>query len=78
MWRSRGGAAEPYSPPLADVEQVTHHAQQQLGGADGAVVIRRHLLSDQVLTLFRRQLLAFPKRIDVNVVVDIATAAGDK
>lgn len=78
MWILSGHTAEPYSPPLADVEQVAHHAQQQLGGADGAVVICCHLLSDQVLALFSRQLLASPKRVDVNVVVDIVTAAGDK
>ncbi len=65
-------------PSFADVEQVSHHPEQHLGGADGTVVICRHLVADEVLTLLSCQLLAFTEGIDVDKVVDVLTPAGTK
>lgn len=62
-------------PSLPDVEQVSHHPQQHLCGADGIVVICRHLVANQVLALLCCQLLAFTEGIDVDEVVDVVTPA---
>ena len=64
------------SPSLADVEQVSHHPEQHLRGADGTVVVCRHLVADEVLALLGCQLLAFTEGIDVDKVVDVLTPAG--
>lgn len=59
------------SPSFADVQQVSHHPEQQLAGADGTVVVGRHLVPDEVLALFGRQLFAFAEGIDVDKVEDV-------
>lgn len=63
------------SPSFADVQQVSHHPEQQLGGADGAVIVGRHLVPDEVLALFGRQLFTFAEGIDVDKVKDVFTPA---
>lgn len=63
------------SPSFADVQQVSHHPEQQLAGADGTVVVGRHLVPDEVLALFGRQLFAFAKGIDVDKVKDVLAPA---
>lgn len=65
-------------PPFADVQQISHHPEQHLGGADGTVVICRHLVADEVLALLGCQLFAFTKGIDVDKVIDVLTPAGTK
>lgn len=57
-----------FLPSFADVEQVSHHSEQHLGGADGTVVICRHLVTNKVLTLLGRQLLAFTKGINASPI----------
>lgn len=39
-------------PSFADIQQVSHHPEQQVVGADGAVVVSCHLVPDEVLALF--------------------------
>lgn len=63
-------------PSFADVQQVSHHPEQQFVGADGAVVVSRHLVPDEVLALFGCQLLAFAEGVDVDKVKDVFTPAG--
>lgn len=63
------------SPSFANVQQVSHHPEQQLAGADGTVVVGRHLVPDEVLALFGRQLFAFAEGIDVDKVKDVLTPA---
>lgn len=63
------------SPSFADVQQVSHHPEQQLAGADGTVVVGRHLVPDEVLALFGRQLFAFAEGIDVDKVKDVLAPA---
>lgn len=65
-----------HSPSLPDVKQVSHHSEQHLCGVDGAVVIGRHLVADQVLALLGSQLLAFTEGIDVDKVVDVLSPVG--
>lgn len=62
-------------PSFTDVQQVSHHPEQHLGGADGTVVICRHLVADEVLALFGCQLFAFTKGINVHKVIDVLTPA---
>lgn len=62
-------------PSFADVQQVSHHPEQHLGGADGTVVICRHLVANEVLALLGRQLFAFTKGINVDKVIDVLTPA---
>lgn len=67
-----------HSPSLPNVKEVSHHPEQHLSGVDGTVVICRHLVTDQVLALLGRQLLAFTEGIDVDKVVDVFTPGHDK
>lgn len=63
-------------PSFADVQQVSHHPEQQFVGADGAVVVGCHLVPDEVFALFGRQLLAFAEGVNVDKVKDVFTPAG--
>lgn len=76
--KKRESGVQALLPSFADVEQVSHHPEQHLCGADGTVVICSHLVTNKVLALLGRQLLAFTEGVNVDKVIDVLAPAGTK
>lgn len=65
-------------PSFANVKQVSHHPEEHLCGANGTVVICRHLMANEILALLSSQLLSFTKCINVDIVIDVFTPVGQR